>query len=487
MVEYNFRDKYSSSSRVSSYQPSAALSVLETPVPVAPRPRSIRLANGVNIYYTEAGDPNNPTILLLHGFPASSSYFRNIIPLLVSSAYNFHVIAPDLPGFGATECPDSYTYTFQKLAETIVLLIDVVDIGNFAIYCMGEYGTLVALKVIQFKLENTIGLVIQNGTVYNEGRLDSSLLDIYKTGLSIPPSRNSSFSNLTESSETHLQSSLVSRRPSNTSLFSDASCITNARPGGRVTFGLSIEQFAVDRANSVHVSSTSHASSVNGRDYDDEDDEDEDEEDDQDEDDEEEDEDSDNTQNHITPGLALNDENMRQVEFELSSFKKPMGTVQVTIDQIKTLYLPVKKPTTPSLHRQYNFSFNNSSSKPRDIDPHAYLMDYYFLLRPGQAEVQRQLYKDFLKHRKPFPLSSPVNMWLRTTNTPILVLWGTNDPLLSQEITLENFKRDCRHCEVKVFENGGHYALEYYPDEIALAIHEFFNNGEEKIWAVTTY
>ena len=74
--------------------------------------------DGINVFYREAGDPRSPAILLLHGFPASSFMYRNLIPLL---ADRYHVIAPDLPGFGFTEVPKSvnYRYSFDNLASTV--------------------------------------------------------------------------------------------------------------------------------------------------------------------------------------------------------------------------------------------------------------------------------------------------------------------------------------------------------------------------------
>ena len=74
--------------------------------------------DGMKIFYREAGPTNAPTLLLLHGFPTSSHTFRNLIPLL---ADRFHIVAPDLPGFGQSDLPsrDAFTYTFARLAEVI--------------------------------------------------------------------------------------------------------------------------------------------------------------------------------------------------------------------------------------------------------------------------------------------------------------------------------------------------------------------------------
>lgn len=145
-----------------------------------PKANTVRLPNGVELYYQEAGDPHNPTLLLLHGFPTSSNYFRNLIPLLTSPLYGkFHIIAPDLPGFGATTCPPEFEYSFQKLGETIVLLLDLKYITHFGMYCMGAYGGLVADRVLRYKREHIMGIVVQNGMVpiSNELTMDTPVIN----------------------------------------------------------------------------------------------------------------------------------------------------------------------------------------------------------------------------------------------------------------------------------------------------------------------
>lgn len=465
---------------VADYSPGSISPVKDTPAPVAVRSRTVRLANGVNLYYNDAGDLNNPTILLLHGFPTSSNYFRNLIPLLASSAYNFRVIAPDLPGFGTTVCPETYNYSFQKLAETVVLFLDAIDIGNFALYCMGEYGTLVALKVIQFKMENILGLIIQNGTVYNESRLDSSVLDIFKTGLfspSLSPHSNSMLgtamaNNYSEQKfgQRSLASSLrSSRRNSNSSLSSETSedperrspfSLLANRNSSHVSFSLSVDEYVIDGSNSVRVS-TSRTPSVHGDDEEDTENEDE------------------------GTGAIVANHPMVFISTDGTQSPRPNKVLsQPSIEQVKAFYLPsqTKRPEF-----SFNFSFNRDMSNACTLDSHAYTFDYSLMLRPGQGEIQKQLYSDYLANRKPIPLSSPTSMWLRTTNTPILILWGTNDPLLSQSMTIDNFKRDCRHCQVKTLDNGGHCALEYYPDEIAAEIFKFFSLNQVKPWSAMTY
>jgi pimeloyl-ACP methyl ester carboxylesterase len=95
-------------------------------------------ANGVNVFYRSAGPPTAPVLLLLHGFPASSFQFRELIPLLASK---FRVLAPDLPGFGFTEVPAerNYRYTFDSLAVTIESFLDALNVRKFAVYIF-DYG-----------------------------------------------------------------------------------------------------------------------------------------------------------------------------------------------------------------------------------------------------------------------------------------------------------------------------------------------------------
>jgi pimeloyl-ACP methyl ester carboxylesterase len=96
------------------------------------------LVNGFKIFYREAGDPQKPAVLLLHGFPTSSHMFRNLIPQL---ADNYHVIAPDLPGFGFSDAPDDSTfeYTFAHVAEVMGNFVEQIGLKKFAVYLF-DYG-----------------------------------------------------------------------------------------------------------------------------------------------------------------------------------------------------------------------------------------------------------------------------------------------------------------------------------------------------------
>ncbi|MCE8548224.1 alpha/beta hydrolase [Ruegeria pomeroyi] len=122
---------------------------------------------GLKIAYREAGDPANPTVLLLHGFPTSSHMFRNLIPEL---AADYHVIAPDYPGFGASEMPDAaeYDYSFAGTAQLMIQLLDAKGVDDYAVYLM-DYGAPVGYRMFAENPERVTGFIIQNGNAYEEG------------------------------------------------------------------------------------------------------------------------------------------------------------------------------------------------------------------------------------------------------------------------------------------------------------------------------
>lgn len=123
--------------------------------------------NGLNIFYREAGDKDAPTLLLLHGYPTSSHMFRNLIPIL---SKNYHVIAPDLPGFGFSDAPDHLTfeYTFDNLAKTMQGFIDELALKRFALYVF-DYGAPTGYRLAMANPEKITGIISQNGNAYEEG------------------------------------------------------------------------------------------------------------------------------------------------------------------------------------------------------------------------------------------------------------------------------------------------------------------------------
>ena len=126
---------------------------------------NIGLSDGTNISYVEAGSPSNPTFLLLHGFPSSNNQFRNLIPLL---APFYHVIAPDLPGFGLTTSPKDYAFTFANFALSIQAFLDALDVKTYAVYIF-DYGAPTALRIALKKPHSVKAIVSQNGNAYVEG------------------------------------------------------------------------------------------------------------------------------------------------------------------------------------------------------------------------------------------------------------------------------------------------------------------------------
>jgi pimeloyl-ACP methyl ester carboxylesterase len=123
--------------------------------------------NGLNVFYREAGAKNAPTILLLHGYPTSSFMFRNLIPILST---DYHVIAPDLPGFGYSDAPghEHFDYTFDNLYKTMQAFIEKLELKRFALYVF-DYGAPVGFRLAVANPEKITGIISQNGNAYVEG------------------------------------------------------------------------------------------------------------------------------------------------------------------------------------------------------------------------------------------------------------------------------------------------------------------------------
>ena len=136
-------------------------------------PASIRRveADGVRVFYREAGDPTAPIVLLLHGFPTSSFMFRELIPRL---ATDYRVIAPDLPGFGFTDVPAErkYVYSFDQLALTIDAFTQALELSRYAMYVF-DYGAPTGFRLAMSHPERITAIVSQNGNAYEEGLGDA--------------------------------------------------------------------------------------------------------------------------------------------------------------------------------------------------------------------------------------------------------------------------------------------------------------------------
>ena len=123
------------------------------------------------IFYREAGDPNQTSLLLLHGFPSSSHMFRNLIPLLSD---RFHIVAPDLPGFGFSQSSprSQFKYTFDNLATVIEAFTAVVRLQRYALYVF-DYGAPVGYRLAIRHPDRVTAIVSQNGNAYKEGLSDA--------------------------------------------------------------------------------------------------------------------------------------------------------------------------------------------------------------------------------------------------------------------------------------------------------------------------
>ena len=132
----------------------------------ATKHRSVQV-DGLDIFYREAGDPANPTLLLLHGFPTSSQMFRNLIPQLSD---RYHLVAPDYPGFGQSSFParDHFDYTFERISQVVAKFVDTIGLDRFSLYIQ-DYGAPIGLRLAQRTPDRVQSLITQSGNAYLEG------------------------------------------------------------------------------------------------------------------------------------------------------------------------------------------------------------------------------------------------------------------------------------------------------------------------------
>ena len=124
-------------------------------------------ADGLKVFYREAGNTAAPKLLLLHGFPSASHMFRDLIPLL---ADRFHLVAPDLPGFGQSDMPprDDFSYTFDNVARIVERFTEVIGFDHFAVYVF-DYGAPTGFRLAVKHPEQIKAIISQNGNAYAEG------------------------------------------------------------------------------------------------------------------------------------------------------------------------------------------------------------------------------------------------------------------------------------------------------------------------------
>ena len=136
------------------------------PISAYPKTTYHKIAvDGVEIFYREAGSPKNPTVLLLHGFLTSSHMFRELIPVL---ATNYHVIAPDYPGFGHSDWPDpkEFDYTFDHIAKVMQRFTEALGLSHYTLD-MQDYGGPVGFRMTLAHPERVDALIVQDAVAHN--------------------------------------------------------------------------------------------------------------------------------------------------------------------------------------------------------------------------------------------------------------------------------------------------------------------------------
>jgi pimeloyl-ACP methyl ester carboxylesterase len=128
--------------------------------------RSIKV-DGIDIFYREAGDRVNPSLLLLHEFPTTSVMFKN---LMIALSDRFHLVAPDYPGFGFSAFPDKsiFEYSFKNISAYMSRFTEAIDLKSFTVY-LHDYGCPIGLRMCVDHPERIEGIIVQNGNAYDEG------------------------------------------------------------------------------------------------------------------------------------------------------------------------------------------------------------------------------------------------------------------------------------------------------------------------------
>ncbi|MED4129449.1 alpha/beta fold hydrolase [Shouchella miscanthi] len=127
--------------------------------------------NGINLFYREAGSREKPAILLLHGFPSSSHIYRDLIPALMD---DYHLIAPDYPGFGNSDQPsmETFEYSFYHLAQLVSSFTEKINLDTYSIY-VHDYGAPIGFRLAVMHPQRIEAIITQNGNTYEEGLLSA--------------------------------------------------------------------------------------------------------------------------------------------------------------------------------------------------------------------------------------------------------------------------------------------------------------------------
>ena len=298
----------------------------------------------LDIYYREAGNKDNPTVILLHGFPTSSHMFRTLIPEL---ADNYHVIAPDYPGYGNSSMPlvSEFEYSFDHMAAIVEQLIDKLEIKKYSLYVM-DYGAPIGFRIAANHPERIQSLIVQNGNAYDEG-LDNNFWEPIKAYWK-------------------------DRKAVNVGL--DNPWWTNVKKA------------------------------------------------------------------HKQPKM-INEEALR--------------------------FLLSKGATT--------WQYTNGVRNPARIGHDAINMDQMLLDRPGNQEIQLQMFYDYGSNP---PLYSEWQAYFRKHQPATLVVWGDKDEIFPAE-GAHPYKRDLNNVEIHLY-NTGHFALEEDGADIAQKIRGFLNRNVAK-------
>jgi pimeloyl-ACP methyl ester carboxylesterase len=120
--------------------------------------------DGVDVFYREAGNPDAPVVLLPHGYPCSSFQFRNLMPAL---ADRWRLVAPDFPGFGYSDTPEAFSYTFDGYAAFLLRFTEALELRRYALY-LHDYGSQIGLRLAIRAPGRIAALIVQNGDIYED-------------------------------------------------------------------------------------------------------------------------------------------------------------------------------------------------------------------------------------------------------------------------------------------------------------------------------